>query len=197
MKHPETFLPRFMALVPRSRASGLAACNIVPPAQDDPTRYFVLSDAGGAGGPRPRPPPSARIGLQAVKLEGYLKHKEMVVRTGANEIQFKDYRRWAEPLDAAVGRVLRASLVRPRARWPRCYDRAVPLRPGPRLDVSIDVRRCEGALDPSGKYKAELSRRDRDLDDGQPDAGRRRKLFEAPGRGLGRERTFDRLASLL
>ena len=128
----------------------LAGCNVAQPAQDDPTRYFVLSEpaattAASSGG--------ARIGLRSVHIEGYLKHREMVVRTGANEVEFRDYRRWAEPIDVALGRVLRASLLDSPA-VAQVVAEPFPLDLERDYDVSIEFRRCEGIATRSGGYGA-------------------------------------------
>jgi len=172
----------------------LPACNLVQPAQDDPTRYFVLSDPAVAGSPAVPAASAARIGLHSVRLETYLKHREMVLRTGANEIQFKDYRRWAEPIDAAVGRVLRASLVASSS-VSQVLTEPFPFDQQRDYDVSIDVRRCEGALEGSG-YKAEFSALIEISTTGPDPRIVVRKLFEAPAAdwdGI----NYDRMASLL
>lgn len=152
MNPPKTSLPRIAALC---LMGVLAACNVVPPAQEDATRYFVLSEP-------PAPAPSGgpehgalRIGLKSVVLEGYLKRREMVVRTGENEVAFKDYRRWAEPLDTAVSRIVRSTLVASPA-VAEVYLEPFPFGPKRDFDVSIEIRRCEGAV-VSGKYVARLS----------------------------------------
>jgi hypothetical protein len=128
----------------------LAACNVAQPAQDDPTRYFVLTEPAGTAAATTG---GARIGLRSVHLEGYLKHREMVVRTGANEVEFRDYRRWAEPIDVALGRVLRASLL---ASPGVAHVAAEPFPLGLErdYDVTVEVRRCEGMAMRSGGYGA-------------------------------------------
>ncbi len=40
----------------------------------------------------------------------YLRTKSMVVRKGANELQFADFDRWAEPLDQGILRVMKEAL---------------------------------------------------------------------------------------
>ncbi|HEY5227397.1 MAG TPA: ABC-type transport auxiliary lipoprotein family protein [Opitutaceae bacterium] len=133
----------------------LSGCNVVQPAQDDPTRYFVLTDPAAQAIPAVITSGAPRVGLRAVRLESYLKHREMVVRTGANEVQFKDYRRWAEPLDAAVGRVLRTSLLASSG-VAQVLTEPFPFDQQRDYDISIDVRRCEGVLEGS-RYRAEFS----------------------------------------
>jgi uncharacterized protein len=172
----------------------LAACNVVPPPEDDPTRYFVLSDpvstavaATVAGG--------ARIGVREVKLESYLKKKEMVVRTGENEIEFRDFRRWAEPLDAAIVRVLRRRLL-DAAGVAQVYTEPFPTDQDRDFDVTIDVRRCEGLLTSSGKYVASFAAMVEVSTAGSGAHVVSRKLFTAPDAAWD-GKDFDRLANLL
>jgi uncharacterized lipoprotein YmbA len=192
MKHVIKGLLRCSALLLLAALSG---CNIVPTAQDDPTRYFVLSDAAV---PAVAATPSAsavRIGLKAVRVESYLKHKEIVVRSGANEIQFRDYRRWAEPLEAAVGRVLRSTL-QASGDVSQVLNEPFPFDEKRDYDVSVEVRRCEGVIDASGRYQAGFSAVI-EISTTGPDAKLvARRLFVAPDAAWDGA-DFNRLASLL
>jgi len=172
----------------------LAACNVVPPPQDDPTRYFVLSDPAGQAVQAPAAG-AFRIGLKSVRLESYLKRREMVVRTGGNEVEFRDFRRWAEPLDAAIGRVVRMRLVGA-PEVAQVYAEPFPPDQERDFDVSIDVRRCEGSQDPSGKFSASLSATIEISTAGASPRVVARKLFSAPA-GAWDGRDFGQLASLL
>ena len=173
----------------------LAACNVVQPAQDDPTRYFVLSDPAAHPGQAPSAAAGVRIGLKAVRLESYLRRREMVVRTGENEVQFRDYRRWAEPLDAGVARVLRTRLL---ASPDVAQVYGEPFAAGQErdFDVSIELRKCEGSLAPSGRYAASLSATIEVSTAGANPRPVARKVFVAPDASWD-GRDFDRLASLL
>ncbi|HTU02199.1 MAG TPA: ABC-type transport auxiliary lipoprotein family protein, partial [Candidatus Sulfotelmatobacter sp.] len=140
-------------------------------------------------------PGGLRIGLRTVGLESYLDHRTMVVRMGANEILFKDYRRWAEPLDAGIARVLRSELL-------ASPDVAqVSVEPFPvdqerDFDVSIKVLRCEGSETRTGGYVASL---EAVIEVTAPGAAPRvvsRKVFVAPDAAWD-GRDFGRLASLL
>jgi uncharacterized lipoprotein YmbA len=88
----------------------LAGCQILPDAQPDRTRYFVLStpptaDASEKAG-------GASIGLRAVELPGYLRNtRSMVVARGPNELTFREEERWAEPLEVGLSRVFRETLL--------------------------------------------------------------------------------------
>jgi len=172
----------------------LAACNVVPPAEDDPTRYFVLSDPASAAVAAPAAG-GARIGLRHVNLESYLKKKEMVVRTGENEIEFRDFRRWAEPLDAAIVRVLRRRLL-DGAGVAQVFAEPFPTDQERDFDVAIDIRRCEGLLTPTGKYVASFAAMVEISTSGATPHMVSRTLFTAPDAAWD-GKDFDRLASLL
>jgi uncharacterized lipoprotein YmbA len=173
----------------------LAACNIVQPAQDDPTRYFVLSDPAVHPGQAPSAAAGVRIGLRAVRLESYLRRREMVVRTGENEVQFRDFRRWAEPLDAGVARILRTRLLAS-PDVAQVYGEPFPADQERDFDVSIELRKCEGSLAPSGRYAASLSATIEVSTAGANPRLVARKVFVAPDASWD-GRDFDRLASLL
>jgi uncharacterized lipoprotein YmbA len=186
--------------VARCAALGLlviAGCNVVPPAQEDATRYFVLSDTG-------LPPPAGggaaaagtlRVGLHTVRLEGYLKGRQMIVRNGANEVRFEDYRRWAEPLDAAVTRIVRSRLLAGSA-VAQVYAEPFPFDQARDYDVSIEVTRFEGAEDASGKFVASLSATIEISTAGADSRVVSRRSFDAPVQGWDGA-DFDRLAQLL
>jgi uncharacterized lipoprotein YmbA len=132
----------------------LAGCNIATPAQDDPTRYYVLTQPSAPEAKAEQP--GVRIGLKTVVLEGYLKHREMVVRTAHNEIEFRDYRLWAEPLDSAITRALRTTLLASPGVG-QVYAEPFPLDHDRDYDVTVELLRCEGDTPSSGDAFASLS----------------------------------------
>ena len=149
-------LDPFVRLSAIGLVAALAACDVVPPAQEDATRYFVLSDPAISVHADVQPHGQLRIGIMSVVLDGYLKHREMIVRTGENEVAFKDYRRWAEPLDTAISRIVQATL----ASSPTVAEvdsTPFPIEQKRDFDVTIRILRCEGAESTSGKYTASLS----------------------------------------
>jgi uncharacterized protein len=192
MKLPKQGLLRYVAPV---LLAGLVACNIVPTAQDDPTRYFVLSDPAIQAAPANPSATAVRLGLKEVRLESYLKHKEIVVRTGPNEIQFRDFRRWAEPLNAAIARVL-ASSLKASSDVAQVQMEPFPFDEKRDFDVSVEIHRCEGVLDASGKYQAGFSAVIEISTTGADARVVARRQFAAPDAAWDGE-NFDRLASLL
>jgi uncharacterized protein len=186
--------------VARCAALGLlviAGCNVVPPAQEDTTRYFVLSDTelppvvgGGAAAAG-----TLRVGLHTVRLEGYLKGRQMIVRNGANEVRFEDFRRWAEPLDSAISRIVRSRLlVGPSVA--QVYAEPFPFDQARDYDVSIEVTRFEGAEEADGKFVASLSATIEISTVGADSRVVSRRSFDAPVQGWDGA-DFDRLAQLL
>ena len=170
----------------------VAGCDIVPPAQTDPTRFFILSDSGHHAG---QAQGGLRIGLQAVKVEGYLQNRDMVVRTGPNEVEFRDYRRWAEPLERAIGRALQSDLLASPG-VSQVWAEPFPGDGERDFDVSVEVTRFEGAATGSGRYVASLSAI---IEISAPGANPRivaRRQFTAPDESWDGG-DFDRLAGLL
>jgi uncharacterized lipoprotein YmbA len=172
----------------------LPACNVVPAPTDDPTRFFVLADPAATGAQAPSAG-GARIGLRAVRVESYLRRKEMVVRTGPNEVEFRDYRRWAEPLDAAVGRVLRLRLMESPG-ISQVLAEPFPADQERDYDVSVDVRRCEGLAEASGRFTASFSATLEISTTGPGAHVVSRRLYTAPA-GAWDGRDFGQLAGLL
>jgi uncharacterized lipoprotein YmbA len=86
----------------------LGACSILPEPKPVHYRTVILDPE-----PAPARATEARTGsvaLRAVELPGYLDMDQLVMRTGDNEIRYSKDERWAEPLDAAVPRILTADL---------------------------------------------------------------------------------------
>jgi uncharacterized lipoprotein YmbA len=175
-------------------AALLGACNIGTPAQEDPTRYYLLSDTAALSSTPSTSPTGARLGLHAIVLESYLKKREMIVRTGDNEVDFKDYRRWAEPLDSAVSRVLRASLVAS-AGVANVAAEPFPIDQDRDFDVAVEVRHCEG-LATAGGASASFAATFEIWTAGNTPRLVARKTFVAPVAAWDGS-NYDRLASLL
>jgi uncharacterized lipoprotein YmbA len=88
------------------------------------------------------------VGLRRMKLASYLAVPFIAVRRGPNQIDFSDFHRWGEPLDAGINRVV-ARLLASRG----FRDVAVaPWPAGARYDyvIQLDVTRFEGVIPPEG-----------------------------------------------
>jgi len=197
MSHPNTPPSRAAARLAAAGLLALAGCNVIPPAQEDATRYFVLSGAEPAAAEAGQPAAGAtlRIGLRTVRLESYLSRRQMVVRAGPNEVRFEDFRRWAEPLDAAITRVVRASLLSAPS-VSQVFAEPFPFDQARDFDVSIDVVRFEGTLAADGKYAASVTAVVEISTTGADSRVVSHRIYEAPS--LEWDGTdFGRLAALL
>jgi uncharacterized lipoprotein YmbA len=122
----------------------LGGCSVLPEAQVDPTRYYVLAGAAPAEVGAPAPASALILGLKPVQLPPYLEKISVAVRHGTNELVYNDYARWAEPLDAGIARVLRARLIASPA-VSRVFAAPFPFDQARDYDIAVSVIRCEGA----------------------------------------------------
>jgi uncharacterized lipoprotein YmbA len=97
----------------------LSACSLNP--KEDPTRYYVISNAAdepalleSAGLPAEReaqlPPGELTVGIRPVSFPSYLKRSRMVTRLASNEIKYMETERWGEPLEEAFHYALAVDL---------------------------------------------------------------------------------------
>lgn len=124
----------------------LGGCKIIPEAVVDPTRYFVLNGPASSELVSAHPIGTYQVGLRPVELPGYLRNrKDMVVRTGANELRFQEYALWAEPLDAGVSRVLKQQLLsNPAIGGVSVYPFSIDIKRN--YDVVVRITNCEGLV---------------------------------------------------
>ena len=131
----------------------LSGCSIpLPQAESDPTRFYVLSPSGGPAVAPAAGAPS--IHLRPIEIASYLTARPIIVRRGENEIQFREFARWGEPLDLGIGRVLREELL---ARGAASAVHAPGLRsPGGDNDqvLSVRVLACEGTAAGAVNFRA-------------------------------------------
>ncbi len=122
--------------------SGCSASSFIPEAKGDPTRFFVLS----AITPTSTASVSAlTVQLRQIELASYLRTRPMIVRRGNNEIEFREFARWGEPLEQGIARILREELLAKGAASNVAVS-TTRLANGPaNFDVSVRVLACEGA----------------------------------------------------
>jgi uncharacterized lipoprotein YmbA len=127
----------------------LAACSVLPKPQPDPTRHYVLTGPAvetvnanlGQG--------TLTVGVRTVSVAPYLDGKAMIVRRGDNEIVYRDFARWAEPLGVAINRMLVARLhVSPQVA--RVLRQPFPFDVTRDVDVAVTVLRAEGRVRADG-----------------------------------------------
>jgi uncharacterized lipoprotein YmbA len=131
-----------------------AGCNVIPQAQTDPTRFYVLSTPAAAAAAFESGAKAPAIHLRPVELASYIKSKPMIVRRGDNEIEFREYARWGEPLELGIGRVLREELL---ARGAAGAVLAAGLRAfnvDYDYELTVRVLTCEGNTDGAVQFRA-------------------------------------------
>lgn len=124
----------------------------IPQAEADPARFYVLGPVTPASANPAAAGPA--VHLQPVEVASYLRARLMIVRRGDNEIQFREFARWGEPLELGVARVLREELL---ARGAAGHVQTGGLR-APNEDfgytVAVRVLACEGGADGSVLFRA-------------------------------------------
>lgn len=130
----------------------IPGCSIpIPQAEKDPTRFYVLTAVTPAAA---RVPGGPALHLRQVEVASYLTSRTMIVRRGDHEIEFREFARWGEALDAGIGRVLREELL---ARGAAAAVLTPGMRaPGANYDYELSVRvlACEGAADGAVLFRA-------------------------------------------
>ena len=93
------------------------------------------------------------MNVKQVELAGYLRARALIVRRGNNEIEFREFARWGEPLESGIGRVLREELI--------AGGVGAVLVPGARRDnlsydyiLNVRVLACEGGVGGAVVFRA-------------------------------------------
>lgn len=121
-----------------------AACSIIPQPTPDPTRYFVLQDPATTTAVDPVTSAGATIGLLPIALPAYLLDSRAIAVAGVgSEVSFRDFDRWAEPLDEGLARVLRSALTRADG-VQRVLVPPFPLTPARDYDLHTRIIDCIG-----------------------------------------------------
>lgn len=144
-----------VALVFGLTMAALAGCSLLPAPQSDPTRFYVLSppvsrpaSVGGVEGKGPT------IHLRPIELATYIKAKPIIVRHGDNEVEFRDYARWGEPLERGIGRVLREELVARGAAGAVLLSGLRVFNVNYDYELAVRVLACEGQADGTVIFRA-------------------------------------------
>jgi hypothetical protein len=129
----------------------LAGCSILPDSASDPARLYLLVAPTPAAAPRAAAP---SVQIRPIELASYLRGRPIMVRRGDNEIEFRDFALWGEPLESGVARVIREEL------YARGAASVVQVAGGRRdngqLDYALTVKilACEGRADGEVLFRA-------------------------------------------
>lgn len=146
-----------LALVLACAALAATGCQILPKAQPDPTRYYVLSVPAIPTTMEYVPPEAqVRLGLHRVGLPAYLATTpNLVVRRGDNEVSFLRDSRWAEDLAAGISRLL-AQRLAASAKVAGVETFPFPGDLDRDFDLTVNVARAEGLIDSAGNATTDV-----------------------------------------
>ncbi|MCC5022292.1 MAG: membrane integrity-associated transporter subunit PqiC [Candidatus Synoicihabitans palmerolidicus] len=129
-----------------------SSCSIIPEASSDPTRFFVLEDLAASTALDAPANDGVTLGLLPIEVTAYLvDSRAIAVTTSANEVTFRNFDRWAEPLDEGIARVLRTALSR-QVSVKQVLVPPFPLTPARDYDLSIRLSECTGLQSGSIRY---------------------------------------------
>ena len=131
----------------------VSGCSLLPEPKPDPTRFYVLSTPMNGGGTAPAAG-APSVHLKPIDLANYLRALPLIVRRGNNEIEFREFARWGEPLELGIGRVLREELL---ARGAASAVSAAGVRRDAApvdLQLAVRVLACEGAASGAVDFRA-------------------------------------------
>ena len=116
----------------------LAACGGTPVKES----FYTLSSVGGASAPKANAP---SIFVGPISVPESVDRNQMVLRTGANEVEISEQYRWAEPLKAAIPRVIGDTLSRELGTSRVLTSRSAAALP---VDyrVAIEIQRFDSSL---------------------------------------------------
>ena len=127
--------------------------SLLPQPHSDPTRFYVLGTEATRSAVQPDAPV---VHLREVELASYLRTRPMIVRRGENEIEFREFALWGEPLEQGLARVLREELLARGAAsavLTSSIRRAQETESASR-DLSVRVLACEGGAGGSVAFRA-------------------------------------------
>jgi uncharacterized lipoprotein YmbA len=112
-----------------------------PSAKPDPTQFFVLETQPEPASSGPRP----TVELVEVDVPGYLQNPHIAVRSEETRIEYDEYRRWAEPLQQGIARILKEDLAETADVEQAPLARPADLRLRVRLSAFEGLRQLGGA----------------------------------------------------
>ena len=157
----------FLFLAASAGLALVAGCSIpIPQAAADPTKFFVLSTAAvpasanatgattASAAPAAATVSGAIVHLREVEIASYLRARPLVVRHGENQIEFREFSRWGEPLEQGIARVLREELLASGAASAVVAPGLRAARLAPTCELSVRVLSCEGTVEGTVNFHA-------------------------------------------
>jgi uncharacterized lipoprotein YmbA len=99
-----------LVVVAATATLALAPAGCVSLKRTPEARFFVLRSLVEPPEAPARPAPAGLVGVLPVRVPGHLERPQLVTWAGPGELRIDEYLRWAEPIDAGVGRTLAENL---------------------------------------------------------------------------------------
>ena len=126
----------------------------IPQAEADPARFYVLNAVTPASAAVEGAATAPVVQLLPVEVATYLRARPLVVRRGDNEIQFREFARWGEPLELGVARVLREELLARGAAGGVNFGAVHAAQAPARVALTVRVLACEGTAEGGVLFRA-------------------------------------------
>lgn len=129
----------------------LSSCSLPQP-QADPTRFYILAPSDGEVAASAAQAPALHV--RPIELASYMRSRPLIVRKSNNEIEFREFARWGEPLEQGIARVLREELL---ARGAVSAVTISGVRAANRpadYELAVRVLACEGTADGGVNFRA-------------------------------------------
>lgn len=143
-------------------SAGCSASSLIPEPKADPTRFFVLSAPSLGASVEGRASEGPTVRVRDIEVASYLRTRPLIVRRSDNELQFREFARWGEPIEQGVARVLREELLARGAREVLVRSHARGAGVAADFELTVRVLACEGEADGGVNFRAvwELERAD-------------------------------------
>ena len=97
----QSLFKKFTVLLLCCFLAGLAGCG-----SSKPSTFYLLTSLSASEATAVQSGAQAEISVGPVRLPSYLDRKQLLLRSGANELILREYNRWGEPLQENFQRVL-------------------------------------------------------------------------------------------
>ena len=126
-----------------SIAFALAAALLLAACGSTPRESFYMLEGPGGAPATSTAGPSLYVG--PVIVPEAVDRTPMVIRTAPNQVEVEDFQRWAEPLKAAIPRVIAENLMRELGTSRVGFSRATSLTPAD-YRIAIEIQRFDSSL---------------------------------------------------
>ena len=147
----------FLSLLSSLVLLGSSGCFSLGQGEVQPTLYYTLEpvDLSPAGGAASNDP--FVVGLERIEVPSYLDRREIVVRTGDNELRYTERHLWAERPSDSLQRLLSMNIERQASMTTEVHSLPWPDHSDPEWVVQLNIESFEGQERPSTELLLEAT----------------------------------------